>query len=253
MSEPVDGKGWSFSQVNAMKELMPHLRQFLSARQALVDARALGTSAIELLCNDRLDVIRLDRRGRIVAANDRALAMLNARDGLRGEDGCLRAALPAEDARLQRLLARALPSPGGVGGSMLVTRRETLPRLALHVSPVGAAGPDSHESRIGALVLADDPAVRAGLESARLAEVLHLTPAESRVAALLVEGRNIDAVAAAMGRSRTTVKWHLRHIFAKHDLTRQSELVQLVRSLSDLRGPAPGGDETDTETPERYR
>ena len=63
---------------------------------------------------------------------------------------------------------------------------------------------------------------------------LGLTPAESRIAVLLAQGRSIDEVAAATGRRRTTVKWHIRHIYAKHGLSRQAELMRLVDSLADV-------------------
>ncbi len=239
VADPVDGEGWSAHRVEAMRGLMPHLRQFFRVRQALVDARALGAAALELLGNDRLGVVQLDRRGRIIAANDRALAVLNARDGVRDEDGMLRAVRAAEDTRLQKLLARALPSPGGAGGSMLVTRREALPRFVLHVSPVAEGGPAPRGSRLGALVLVDDPSARTAVDPERLRAALDLTPAESRIAALLAEGRTIDAVAAATGTRRSTVTWHMRHIYEKLGLGRQTELMQLVASLADVRGAGP--------------
>lgn len=250
LGDPADGEGWSSSGIEAMKRLMPHVRHFVSVRQALAEARALGVSAVELLGNDRLGVLRLDRRGRIVAANDRALAMLNARDGIGDEDGFLRGALPAEDARLQRLLAGALSSSLRAGGSMLATRSRGLPGIALHVRPMVEDEPDLFGSRLGALVLVDDRSARAAVDPERLRAALGLTPAESRVATLLAEGRSIDAIAAATGRRRTTVTWHMRNIYAKHGLSRQTELMQLIASLADVRGvgtptDGPGGGTAD--------
>ncbi len=238
VADPVDSDGWSFSRVEAVERLLPHLRQFVRVRQALVDARALGASALDLLDNDRVGVIRLDRRARVTAANDRACALLNAPGGLYDRGGRLRATLPFEDGRLQDLLVRALPFPGGPGaaGSMPVSRPAPLPRLAVHVSPVNGDGENPPRSRIGALVLAADPAARPGLDPRRIAEALGLTPAESRIAVLLAQARTIDDIAAQTGRSRTTVKWHMRHIYDKHGISRQVELAQLVLSLADIPG-----------------
>ena len=238
VADPVAGDGWSSSRVEAVERVLPHLRQFVRVRQALVDARALGASMAELFDNDRTGVIQLDRRARVAAVNDRARALLNERDGLRDEGGYLGASLPGEDAKLQRLLAQALPFFGGAGasGSMLVSRAEPLARLAVHVSPVGEGGAYPRRSRLGALVLVDDPAARASIDPERIGNILGLTPAESRIAVLLAQGKSIDAVAAETGRSRTTVKWHIRHIYAKHGLSRQVELAQLVTSLADVPG-----------------
>ena len=238
IADPSDGSGWSSDQIDMVTRLLPHIRQFVRIRHALAEARALGASIIELLDNIRIGVIQLDRRGRVTAVNDRARAMLRARDGLWDEDGRVRASLPEEDAAFQRLLARALPLYGGpgVGGSMVVRRSQTLSRLVLHVSPVHDAAGDAGQRRMGALVLAVDPADRTGLDPARVGHALGLTPAESHIAVLLAQGETIDAVAAKTGRHRTTVKWHIRHIYAKHNLSRQIELAQLVASVTDVPG-----------------
>ena len=54
---------------------------------------------------------------------------------------------------------------------------------------------------------------------------------------MLAQGRTIREIAAETGRSRTTVRWHIRHIFAKHNIARQVELVQLVTTLGEFAGP----------------
>ena len=238
IADPSDGSGWSSDQIDMVTRLLPHIRQFIRIRHALAEASALGASLVELLDNVRVGVIRLDRRARVRAANDRARALLCKGDGLWDEDGHLRASLPEEDTALHRLIARALPSFGrpGVGGSMVVSRSGSLSRLVLHVSPVHGAGVEPGLSRLGALVLAVDPADRAGIDPEMVREALGLTRAESHVAVLLAQGKSIDDIALETGRSRTTIKWHIRHIYAKHGLSRQIELAQLVTSLADVTG-----------------
>ena len=238
VADPVAGDGWSSSQVEASEHLLPHIRQFVQTRQALINARALGSSLVELLETVRLGVIQLDRRARIVAANDRARALLRMRDGLLVRDGLLHAALPAEDAKLQKLLAEALPYAGGpaAGGSMPVSRAEALSRLVLHINPVNRAVPGLHQSRIGALVLTVDPVDRIGIDPDRVGAALDLTPAQSHVAVARAEGKTIRDIAVGTGRSAATIKWHIRQIYARHGLSRQAELVQLVKSLTDVPG-----------------
>ena len=42
----------------------------------------------------------------------------------------------------------------------------------------------------------------------------------------------VSEVAAMLGIARTTVKMHLRHLFAKTDSHRQADLVKLVAGFS---------------------
>ena len=49
IADPVDGHSWSSSQIETVSRVLPHLRQYVRVRSALVDAGALGTSVAELL------------------------------------------------------------------------------------------------------------------------------------------------------------------------------------------------------------
>lgn len=235
-ADPVDGDGWSTAQIEMIERLLPHLRQFVRVRQALVDARALGATAAALLENTRCGVIQLDLRGRIVAANDYARDLLRKGDGLTDRGGLLHASLPADDGALQQQLARALPSFGGQGksGSTTVRRTAVSPRLVVHASPVGGTWADTRSRRVAALVLVIDPTSRARVDPGQAETMLGLTPAESHVAVLLAQGYTIQEIAVVTGRSKNTIRWHIRQIFGKQGISRQVELVQLVLSLSDM-------------------
>ena len=43
---------------------------------------------------------------------------------------------------------------------------------------------------------------------------------------------NVGEIAAATGRRESTIRSHVKHMFAKHGLSRQAELVWLVLSLA---------------------
>ena len=120
---------------------------------------------------------------------------------------------------------------------MTVTRPVDLPpRLVLHVSPVGEQLPDRGASEVAAVVLLVEPETRMTSDPELVGSALGLTAAESRVAIMLAEGFTLRDIAAATGRSTGTVRWHLQQIFAKNGISRQVELVQLVRSLSVFGG-----------------
>ena len=236
IADPIDASGWSSSQLDMIARVIPHLRQYVLVRTALADARALGTSVAGLLDNTRAGVIQLDRRGRIVEANARAAELLRRRDGLSDQGGALYAATPEDNDRLQSLLARALPRFRGQGasGSMVVRRSSLLPRFALHVTPVANRERDDRSRLVAALVLIVDPVERARIDPGLVEAVLGLSPAETEIAVLLAKGRTLRQIAATTGRGYSTVRTHLKHIFAKLGVSRQFEVARLVLALSSL-------------------
>ena len=236
LADPVDGDGWSADRLETARHLLPHLRQFVRVRQALVNARVLESTVSGLLENAQCGVVHLDPRGRIVQTNDLARAILRTGDALTDREGRLRAASREDDDALQAMLARALPRFGGRGesGSATVGREALAPRLVLHASPVGGGEADMRPTRIAALVLVIDPASQGRIDPGQVEALLGLTRAESQVAVLLAQGRTIRDIAAATGRTEGTIRWHVKQIFARNGISRQVELVQLVLSLADI-------------------
>ena len=245
VNDPLDPDGWSSAQIEMIQCLLPHIRQYVTVRQALAGAHALGASFVELLENTGPGIIQLDWRGRIVDANDRARDLLRAGDSLYDSKGLLFARASTDDDRLQDLLARALPPFGqpGSSGSMTVSRPSGLSPLVLHVNPVGRRETEFRTWPVAALVLVVDPASEPRIDPDLVANGLGLTPMESRVAVMLAEGRTVQQIAAATGRKVTTIRWHVRHIFNKLDINRQPELVRRVLSMggSGSRSARPDG------------
>ncbi len=234
INDPVDGDGWSSAQLDRIQRLLPHIRQTVQVQQTLAAADALGATLTELLDTTGAGIIELEARGRIVAANDTALELLRTGEGLLDRRGFLFARKPQDNDNLQGLLSRALPPFGapGAGGSMIVGRAGGLPPLVLHVHPVSLQETNSQVWPVAALVLVVDPACRAAIDPAVAAAALGLTPMEGRVAVLLAQGMNVREVAAAMSRKESTIRSHVKSMFAKHGLSRQAELVWLVQSLA---------------------
>ena len=218
--------------------LLPHLRHFVRVRQTLVNAEALGASAAGLLDDSRVGVLHLDRRGTILVANDRARDLLRRGDGLSDRGGFLGARWPADNARLKKLLGRALPAFGGeaVGGSTTVRRSFALARLVLYVNPVTVQQMDISAGRVAALVLVADPESRPSIDPELVAEALDLTLSESRVAVWLAEGRTVRDIAVATRRKESSVRWLIRQIYDKQGISRQADLVRLVLSIAEFSG-----------------
>ncbi len=233
-------EGWGHDQVRVIRLLTPHILQAWRVHRAMADARALGASLVGLLENGRLGLIQLDRRGRVMEANDRARDILLERDGLRDGGGVLTSGHAGENEELQRLLARALPRYGvqGAGGSMKITRRKARTPLVLEIHPVRGMRVGRRARQVGALVLVVDPARRPWVDPDLAARLLGLTPMESRVAVAVAAGQTVAGVADALDCAESTVKTHLKRVYRKLGIRKQTELVQRVLSLEALRGSA---------------
>ena len=167
VGDPADSEGWGSSRIAMITGLLPHIRQFVRVRQVLVRASARTRTVTALLDNPRIGVIQLDRRGRIIAVNDRARSILRHGDGLSDRDGMLRARAGADQVRLERLVGGALPNSAAaeVSGSMLLRRSPVLPPFVVHVKPVGVPQPDYGARHVAALLLIVEPGRQHRVES----------------------------------------------------------------------------------------
>ena len=237
LGDPVASDGWGSSQIAMIEGLLPHLRQFVRVRQALVAAEARATTVTVLLDNPRIGVLHLDRRGQILEVNDCARRLLRRGDGVWDRDGRLRARAATDQRRLDRLVGDALPAAGAaaVSGSMMLRRSSVLPPFVVHVKPVGSIpDPDYGARYVAALVLIVEPGRHPRINPALVATTLELTPAETKVAVGLAEGKSVREMAEATGHTRAAIYWHLQQIYQKHSISRQADLVRLVLSLAEL-------------------
>ncbi len=236
LGDPADSDGWGAARVAMVTRLLPHIRQFVRVRQALVRAEARTATATGLLDNPRVGVVHLDRRGRILEVNDRARGLLRNGDGLSDRDGTLRARAPADQVRLERLLGNALPASdaAAVGGSILLRRSSVLPPFVVHVKPVAVPPPDYGAGHVAALALVVEPGRRHRINPETVATTLELTPGETLVAVSLAEGKGVREIAETTGRTEGAIYRHLKHIYRKQSISRQADLVRLVLSLAEL-------------------
>ena len=236
MGGTVEAGGWTGAQIETVRGILPHIRQFARVREALSTARALGSSMEELLGNSGVGIVELDRRGRIGACNDPAHGVLRRGDGLWDDGGFLRARLPADDAGLQGMLAAALPAAGrrAIGGATRVRRPSRGLPLMVSVTPV-AAREDGWLGRTAALALVETAGgKRPRMEPRRIAAALGLTPTQGRLAVALAEGRNVREIAEAAGSTENAMRMRLKRIYRRAGVRGKSGLVRLVLSAADV-------------------
>ena len=78
------------------------------------------------------------------------------------------------------------------------------------------------------------PVTLAQIEPGLVERLFRLMPEEAEIAVLLAEGWTIRQMASAAGRKFSTVRTHLKPIFAKLGTSRQFEKAQAVLAFSSL-------------------
>ena len=194
-----------------------------------------------LVDQDLVALICLDHRGAVVESNARGRDMLLADGGLRERNGRL-AAHRVQDAKaFEELLTAALSGtdhPPRASVAVLGAWPDQRP-LTAWVNPV--EGNADCNRRIAALVVVVDPWQATPVNPEQIAKSLGLTPAESRVAASLAEGKTVADIARATNRKPESVRQLVKQALSKTWCSRQAELVRVVLSTSRLPVPAPKG------------
>lgn len=219
---------WTSEQVDAIRQLLPHVRQFVRVRHALMEARSDGLRTTGLLDTRRIGMLLLDREARIVEANDRACALLAGNDGLTVREGRLTAVSPEQVAGVARLLDAACRKR--LGGSMPIVRSSLEP-LVLYATPVGTTAPPPFEKHVAARVLLSEPFSVPVVNARRVSDALGLTPGQGQVSAALAAGGTAATIAAETHRTEAAVRWHIREALSRLGLSRQADLVRVVLSI----------------------
>ena len=231
LGDPVQGRDWSSSTVETIERLVPHVSNFIHVRQHLLEAKALDATVLEITQQSSIAMIQLDRRGRVIEANELAFSLLRRGSVLEYAKGVLRATAEGDDRVLGNLLSQALPAPGVQAkcGRATIGDHGRV-RLEVHVCPVERSDVERSEctSRIAAMLFLIERSARLRPNAHSIRERYGLTEAECQVLQRLAEGESIEQVARATHRSLATVRWHKQNLLNKLHVSRQSELVRLV-------------------------
>lgn len=230
-----DARPFSADDKALVRLLMPHFKRSiqLHARLDFLECeRQLFAGTVNRML---LGMISFDQSGNILETNQEARRILAEKDGISVSGNTLTAHGSNEGRELQRMIRQAL-SPAaaanqgpGVVEALAVTRPSGRSKLGVLVKaiPLGPFSESKH--RPAAVVFVRDPESNAVQPSHELVRRLfELTRMEATLALLLAEGFTLDEAAEKMNVRRNTARTHLRSIFCKTGVTRQTMLVRLL-------------------------
>jgi len=213
--------------------LLSHLKRAVNLH-ARID-RVETERQLYAMAMDRMLVgtVVLDEKGAIIRCNSLADAILAEKDGVWIGQGGLHADHSNEERDLQRLLRVALAIPAGtpiVPEALSLTRPSGRAPLGILIRPIplGEWSEGRHRPAVAAFIR--DPERKSHPPYELLRQLFGLTAAEATLALLLANGLTLDEAAAELGNRKNTIRAHLRSIFSKTGVKRQTTLVHLLLS-----------------------
>lgn len=205
-------------------------------------ARELAGAGFEMLDLLNVGVIVCNPNAKVMFANQTAERILQSGDGLAVESDGTVCATHTPDTAVSSLIACACRSTTNGHSpdreSALSIRRSSRRPLTLVVRPVRRSVREGADAQVTAvLLMVLDSAMPVQTKESELRRLYGLTACESRLAKLLMEGRDLDGCCDELGISRSTVRMHRRNLFSKTGVRRQTQLIALLfRSI----GLGPG-------------
>jgi DNA-binding CsgD family transcriptional regulator/PAS domain-containing protein len=173
--------------------------------------------------------------GQVVDANRAAERVLRLGDGLTIRYGKICARRNFETTKLNRLIEKAATSDSPSAGCMLIARDGGRSPYVVRVATV-SAGLTSFDLSM-AMILVSNPDETL-ISETELIQLYGLSPAESRVALALTQGKRMTELAREFGVQVTTLRTQLSSILKKCEVERQSDLVRLIGSIPVIK-PLP--------------
>ena len=230
------------AELEAFGAILPHLARAWRVKRTLAEWEARAGTLKFIL--DRLEraVVVAGPDGQVRFANRAADRLLSRGDGIDSSRGRIRAARSNYDGALHALIDGAARTAAGAAAAAVdavsIPVAEEGRQLAIVAEPLSPAHSESlgHSSEAGAILFIGDSEASSNPSVERLRIVYGLTAAEARLTSLVTQGHDIAGSARRLGVSRNTVKYHLKAIFDKVGVTRQTQLVRRV--LADVGGLA---------------
>jgi len=219
------------------RRLLPHIKRALDLHLSIHQDRKVISLYGNAMAQLMVGVVVLDKHGQVIECNPAAKAILEMQDGLRLVGRQLEATYANDNRKLQRLVKDALthtnnphpnPSPKpSLTEAVSVSRPSGQLSWGVVVQSVSSDKWTEGKQRPAVAVFVRDTEGKSQ-PSVRLAQQLfNLTPAETVLAIQLANGLSLEEAAESLNIRRNTARAHLRSIFSKTGVRRQTELVRI--------------------------
>lgn len=243
VTRPPEAPPFSAADRSLCEYLIPHLRRALTLYAAVNHDRQVDSMYRHAMGQLMVAVFVLDENGVILERNAMANDIVALGDGITISSQKLCATYPADNRKLyqmiQKVLSQGEPGKTAMVEAMSLSRPSGRVAWGVVAQAIHSTEWTEGKRRPSVAVFMRDAESRSE-PPARLAQQLfQLTPAETALAIQLANGLSLDEASEALNIRRNTARAHLRSIFSKTGVRRQTELVRIFLNSVALLGNEP--------------
>jgi DNA-binding CsgD family transcriptional regulator len=216
--------------------LVPHLLQATKMAREIERKDVLYKSFEEAFNKLAVGIVLITKSSHVIYANDVAETIFSRNDGLRTVRQYLTAKHSTDNAALRTAIEQIFEMLSGdsiqAAKPVLINRTQSFRPYQLSIMPLIQELLPANSSHEHALVIINDPESTPINNEEMIATLYQLTLAEARVAQALCNGLSVSEMAVQLKASDNTIRFHIKNIFQKLHVKRQSEVVSLI-----LNGP----------------
>lgn len=229
------------ASLRTLRPLLPHLAKSVEAGRAFAILRERYRAALAALDHVLVGLAVALPSGEIIVHNAEARRIISLGDGLvLGRDGHLICRDPDQRRGMEGAIHQAAATLRGAADCPeslhLIARPSGLHAYLIGITPLTDGGGELARGLEGALVTIVDPDNVPPTSIRRFAELHGLTPAETEVCVLLVEGARPEEIADRRGTALETARQQIKAIMRKCDAHQRGQLIRLIfRTLPPVR------------------
>ncbi len=232
VTRPEGAPPFSDSDRELCSFLLPHLRRSLNIRNLLERSQTLGSLYSKAIGRLSIATVLIDENGQILDQNVFAREILESGDGLKVVGGRLEASYPSDNRELRRLIKETFEAGYGPEvqkppEAMSITRPSGEVSLGVVIEPIPSTAWAEGKGQPAAVVYIRDAVGKSQASNEVAKKLFGLTPAETALSIQLANGLSLEEAAEALNIRRNTARAHLRAIFSKTGVRRQTELVRI--------------------------
>lgn len=229
MTRPKRAANFNAHERALCASFLPHLRRASQLHNLLDRSESLSDLYSQAISRLSVATLVLDESGSVLRINPVAEEILTRSDGLKLVGGRLEATYPSDNRELQRLIRSAFdPDAPKSAEAMSVTRPSGLVNLGVVVESIPSLDWAEEKGQPAALVYIRDASSKSLASEVVTKQLFNLTKAETALAMELANGLSLEEAAEVLNIRRNTARAHLRSIFSKTGVRRQTELVRIM-------------------------